>query len=71
MKITNSFAISILAMLLALLSGYLKLGTEAVIASIAATYVLGRASQKASNVWASSKDPAADTAAVIREQEKS
>lgn len=70
MRLTNSLAISLLAMLAVLLSGYMKLGVEAAVASIAATYVLGRASKKASDVWAASKDPAADTAAVIREQEK-
>jgi hypothetical protein len=65
MKVTNSFAISILAMLLALLSGYLKLGTEAVIASIAATYILGRASQKVGIGIAVSKDPNSSTSDII------
>ena len=65
MKPTNSLLISLLAMLAVLLSGYMKLGVEAVIASIAATYVLGRASQKVGIGIAVSKDPNSNTSDVI------
>jgi hypothetical protein len=56
-KISNSFSISILSIAAVLLSGYLKLGVEAVIASVAATYVLGRSAQKYGISTALAKDP--------------
>lgn len=69
MKLSNSFSISLISIAAVLLSGYLKLGMEAVIASVAATYVLGRGAQKASGVWAASKDINCNTAEVIKSLE--
>jgi hypothetical protein len=60
-------AISVLAILATLLSGYLKLGVEAVIASIAATYTLGRASQKVGVGVAASRDPNSKVSDIISE----
>jgi hypothetical protein len=57
MRFSNSFTISIITILACLASGYFKLGVEAVIASISATYVIGRGAQKVGLGVALAKDP--------------
>ncbi len=67
MKLSNSFAISLLSILAVLLSGSFKLGVEAVIASIAATYIMSRGVQKIGVGIAAAKDPNSKVSDIINE----
>ncbi len=67
MRFSNSFTISIITILACLVSGYFKLGVEAVIASISGTYVLGRGAQKVGVGMAASKDPNSKVSDIINE----
>jgi len=59
--------ISVLSILACLISGYFKLGVEAVIASISGTYVLGRGAQKVGVGVAAAKDPNSKVSDIIGE----
>jgi hypothetical protein len=59
--------ISVLAILASLVSGYFKLGVEAVIASIAATYTMSRGVQKIGIGVAASRDPNSKVSDIISE----
>ena len=67
MKLSNSMAISVLSILACLISGYFKLGVEAVIASISGTYVLGRGAQKIGIGVAAARDPNSKVSDIIND----
>ena len=66
MKSSNSFILSILGLIcltsIAILKG---VDTSTAISLLVGGYVASRSSEKASHVWASSKDPACSTAEII------
>lgn len=61
-----SFVLTFISVIGCLLLAWFKnVNIEMMLPTILATYVLGRTSLKASNVWAASKDPKANTLEAI------
>jgi len=71
MKISNSFVLSIAGLASLVLMFLTKgLDTSTAIVSLCLGYIGARQAKKASDVIAAAKDVNADTAQIIREQEK-
>lgn len=69
MKFTNSFFVVVLGILVLGGLGYRGADVVSGIVGVVGSYVLGRAGQKASNVWAASKDANADTLVAIEKSQ--
>lgn len=71
MKDLRSFVVTMLAMMMLFVLAYFKdFDIEYAFSTIVLAYVIGRSAAKASHVWAASRDPNADTKAVIDNVEK-
>jgi hypothetical protein len=67
MKPTNSLLISVLGLAALLALGLVnKVDVSGPISALCASYIASRSMQKASGVWASSKDLSADTVAALK-----
>jgi hypothetical protein len=65
-RFTNSFLLSLAGLLALLALGLVnKVDVSGPIAALVASYVTARGAQKASHVWAASRDADADTTAII------
>lgn len=69
MKLSNSFALSILSLAALTYLGHRGMDVVTGIIGVSSAYVIGRAGQKSAAIYSASKDSAADTAQVIRDIE--
>jgi hypothetical protein len=67
---SRSFVLTLLGLAILAVMTYRGVDTSGSIVALIGMYIGAKQTLKASNVWAASKDPAADTAEIIKELNK-